>query len=57
MLSDRVSGVTGALQDEKGHQGEMGKMEKMVSPDHLVPLDHRWAQKTHRYYTYYFCIR
>ncbi|TKS84164.1 Collagen alpha-1(V) chain [Collichthys lucidus] len=36
-----VSGVTGAPQDEKGPQGEMGKMEKMVSPDHLVLLDHR----------------
>lgn len=56
-MSDRVSGVTGALQDEKGPQGEMGKMETMVSLDHLVPLDHRWAQKTYRYYTYYICSR
>lgn len=43
MLSDRASGVRGALQDEMGPQGEMGKMEKMVSLGHLVHLDHRWA--------------
>lgn len=43
MSSDRVSGVTGALQDETGPQGEMGKMEKMVSLGHLVLLGHRWA--------------
>lgn len=47
MLSDRVSGVSGALRDDLAPQGEMGKMEKMVSRGHLVFLDHRWAHSVH----------
>lgn len=43
MLFERASGVNKALQDNVGPQAEMGKMEKMVSPGHLVFLDHRLA--------------
>lgn len=36
-----MSGVTGAHQEDKGLQGEMVKMEKMVSLGHLVLQGHR----------------
>lgn len=43
MLFERASGVNKALQDNMGLQEEMEKMEKTVSPVHLVFQDHRLA--------------